>query len=79
MLVIASSPVNGIRMLAFNRPEKRNALSQELIASFLSHLRLASLDPAIRAIVITGIGEYFSGKGETFPLHYMLTTGFTPH
>lgn len=62
MLIISSFPATGIQMLAFNRPEKRNALSKELIASFLSHLMVASLDPAIHAIVITGLGDYFSGR-----------------
>lgn len=62
MLIERTSPAKGIRVLEFNRPEKRNALSQELIAEFLSQLKLASLDPTVRAIIVTGNGTFFSGE-----------------
>lgn len=61
-LVVASTPKPKVRVLAFNRPEKRNALSQDLIRQFLDELRQASTDPDIRAIVITGNETAFSGK-----------------
>ncbi|KAJ0129639.1 hypothetical protein HZ326_27267 [Fusarium oxysporum f. sp. albedinis] len=43
-LVVATTPVARVRVLAFNRPAKRNALSQKLITIFLEHLQEASRD-----------------------------------
>lgn len=63
-LVLATTPAEGVRVLAFNRPAKRNALSQELITVFLHHLLEASRDKAVRAIVLTGSGAFFSGKNK---------------
>lgn len=61
-LIISSTPVNGVRVLAFNRPTKRNALSAELISVFLEQLSAAATDKAVRVIVITGTSTFFSGK-----------------
>lgn len=61
-LVKVTSPAEGIKLLSFNRPQKRNALSKDLIAEFLLQLASASKDPQVRVIVITGEGSFFSGK-----------------
>ncbi|UNI16782.1 Enoyl-CoA hydratase [Purpureocillium takamizusanense] len=58
-LVQATSPVDGVKLIALNRPGKRNALSGQLIAEFLGALSAASTDPGVRAIVITGNGPFF--------------------
>ncbi|KAH6995508.1 ClpP/crotonase-like domain-containing protein [Ilyonectria sp. MPI-CAGE-AT-0026] len=63
-LVLATTPAEGVRVLAFNRPAKRNALSQELITVFLHHLSEASRDKAVRAIVLTGSGAFFSAGAD---------------
>lgn len=60
-LVVASSPTPKVRVLAFNRPEKRNALSQDLIEQFLDELSKASADPDVKVIVVTGSEVTFSG------------------
>jgi len=60
-LVQATSPVDGVRLLALNRSSKRNALSGQLIAEFLGALSTASTDPGVKAIVITGNGPFFCG------------------
>lgn len=61
-LVTVSEPVEGVRVLAFNRPTKRNALSQDLIDKFLEHLGSASSDQAVKAIVVTGSSTFFCGE-----------------
>jgi 1,4-dihydroxy-2-naphthoyl-CoA synthase len=61
-LVQATSLADGVRLITFNRPEKRNALSCELLDDFLAELGGASTDPAVKAIVISGNGTFFSGK-----------------
>lgn len=57
----ASSPAEGVRVLAFNRPSKRNALSHELIRQLLEHLDQASKDDNVRVVVVTGSNTFFCG------------------
>ncbi|KAJ4117562.1 hypothetical protein NW768_010927 [Fusarium equiseti] len=58
-LILASTPAAGVRVLALNRPSKRNALSQDLITVFLEQLHSASKDDGVRVIVITGSTTFF--------------------
>lgn len=48
-----------IAHLTLNRPEKRNALNEALIANLKSNLRQANDDPAVRVVVISGAGQDF--------------------
>lgn len=61
-LIIASSPAEGVQVLAFNRPSKRNALSHELIRQLLEALDAASKDDTVRVVVLTGGNSFFCGK-----------------
>ncbi len=45
--------------IILNRPEKRNALNEALVADLKNALRQANDDAAVRAIVITGAGADF--------------------
>ena len=45
--------------LTLDRPEKRNALSPDLIAQLAAALDRASADDAVRAVVVTGRGPAF--------------------
>ncbi len=45
--------------LALNRPDKRNALSAELIARLTEALESADLDPDVRVVVLRGEGRDF--------------------
>ena len=45
--------------ITLNQPEKRNALSEALVAELNSHLQTAIADARVRAIVITGAGAAF--------------------
>lgn len=46
--------------ITLNRPEKRNALSLELMQELIAALRDVSAAPSVRAIVIEGAGPAFS-------------------
>ena len=59
-LVLLSDPRPKVRVISFNRPEKRNALSQELIDDFLGALRSAAADEEVSVVVITGSTACFS-------------------
>ncbi|OTA05794.1 enoyl-CoA hydratase/isomerase family protein [Trichoderma parareesei] len=63
-LIQTSSPVSGVRVITFNRPQKRNALSTELLAGFLAELSAASKDAAVKVIVLTGSGGFFSAGAD---------------
>lgn len=64
LLVVVSTPTPGVQVLAFNRREKRNALSQELIRQFLEELSKSSTDPDVKAIVVTGNESTFSAGAD---------------
>jgi enoyl-CoA hydratase/carnithine racemase len=57
LMVTAAEPAARITL---NRPEKRNALSLELMREVTAALRDLAPQPAIRAIVIEGAGPAFS-------------------
>ncbi len=60
-LVLVASPARHVRVLAFNRPERRNALSQALIDQFVTELAKANEDNGVKVIIIAGTEAYFSG------------------
>ena len=74
-LVNASTPVDGVRVLALNRPSKRHALSQELIGLLLEHLTAASSDTSVRASVITGSSTFCCGE---YQMHPSIWVSFYP-
>jgi len=45
--------------ITLNQPERRNALSDEVVSGLLAHLRAAIDDTRVRTIVITGAGSAF--------------------
>ena len=49
-----------VARITLNRPERRNALSLELIRELIAALREVSAGPDIRTIVIEGAGPAFS-------------------
>jgi enoyl-CoA hydratase len=60
-----------VAILTMNRPAKLNVLSNELLASIVDALDRIELDPAVRAVVITGAGRAFSAGADI--------AGFQPH
>jgi enoyl-CoA hydratase/carnithine racemase len=48
-----------VRILTLNRPERLNAITDQLIGDFNSALAAAHADPGVRAIVLTGAGRAF--------------------
>ncbi|MBF6567819.1 MAG: enoyl-CoA hydratase [Candidatus Binataceae bacterium] len=55
---------DGILSLTMNRPEKLNALSEQMIEAMIAELTAASADPTIGAIVLTGAGRGFCSGGD---------------
>jgi enoyl-CoA hydratase/carnithine racemase len=51
---------DGVLSIVLNRPERKNALTRELIASLRAALDAATADDDVRAVVISGNGKTFS-------------------
>jgi len=49
----------GAAWITLDRPESRNALSDELVCELAAHLGAAMRDDAVRAVVLTGSGKAF--------------------
>ena len=57
-----------VQWITLNRPERRNALNDEVVDRIAEGVRLASADPACRAIVLTGAGDRaFCAGGDLKP------------
>jgi enoyl-CoA hydratase/carnithine racemase len=54
----------GIATLALNRPDKRNAFSDDMRAEFIDALEQVTHDKSIRALVLTGNGKGFCAGGD---------------
>jgi enoyl-CoA hydratase len=59
-LIIVDEPVEMVRRITLNRPEKRNAISTPLRVELLDALRAHDHDPSVRVTVIRGAGPCFS-------------------
>lgn len=59
MKTLLTENQGGVRILTLDRPDKRNALNDELIAELKDALREADADESVRAIVIRGAGKDF--------------------
>lgn len=57
--VLQVSDSGPVRVLALNRPEKRNALNTELTQALLDALRAADAEEQVACVVLTGAGQGF--------------------
>src|SRR5215218_586427 len=55
---------SGIATLTLNRPDKRNAMSDDMRTEFIHALERVAADKAIRALVLTGAGKGFCAGGD---------------
>jgi len=55
---------DGIATVFLNRPEKRNAMSDDMRSEFIDALENIAADKSIRALVLTGNGKGFCAGGD---------------
>lgn len=55
---------DGIRLIIFNRPAARNALSNAMKQGFVAALGAADEDDAVKVVVVTGAGKCFSAGAD---------------
>ena len=58
--LVTSRTEGAIALVAFNRPEKRNAISRDVLRAMTDAITAAERDRAVRAIVLYGEGRVFS-------------------
>jgi enoyl-CoA hydratase len=76
-LLLIDNPRAFVRRLTLNRPDKRNALSNELRAEIFAALESADRDDTVRVIIVRGAGTCFSagydlsaeGARQPLPFH----------
>ena len=59
-VLLTDMPRPGVRRLTMNRPEKRNALNNELRGAILAALQEADADSTVRVSILCGAGPAFS-------------------
>lgn len=58
-LLLVDEPWPHVRRITLNRPEKRNALNQVMLAQLVDALETAAVDDDVRVVVVTGAGSTF--------------------
>ncbi|MBL7666112.1 MAG: enoyl-CoA hydratase/isomerase family protein [Bacteriovoracaceae bacterium] len=61
---LITEKTHSIFWIKFNRPQQRNAISSEMIESFVAALSEAEMDDSVRVIILAGEGENFSAGGD---------------
>ena len=56
---------DSIATLTLNRPDKRNAMSDDMRTEFIDALERVAADKAIKALVLTGAGKGFCAGGDS--------------
>jgi 2-(1,2-epoxy-1,2-dihydrophenyl)acetyl-CoA isomerase len=53
-----------VRLVTLNRPDRYNAMTDELLGGLLSALEAAAVDDTVGAVVVTGAGKAFCAGGD---------------
>ncbi len=61
---LLETTADGVAVLTLNRPDRLNALSQDMLNGLHDALERCAEDPAVGAIVITGAGRGFCAGGD---------------
>ncbi len=74
--MLLTETTGSTRLLTLNRPDKRNALNDELIAALKDALRAADGDDSVRCIVIRGAGKDFCSGADLSALQKIAAASF---
>ena len=61
-----------VGVITFNRPERRNALSQAMYGGFARALPAFAADDDVKAIVVTGAGRAFCAGADLIGINFVL-------
>ena len=62
--LVALQVQSGVATLTFNRPDKRNAMNDDMRNELVAALESIAADKAVRALVLTGAGKGFCAGGD---------------
>src|SRR5258708_28094970 len=62
--VVVSDPRPAVRLIALNRPEKKNALTRAMYDALPIALRAADADSTVRVVCLTGSGDAFTAGND---------------
>jgi methylglutaconyl-CoA hydratase len=79
LTLILFNVADGIAQITLNRPEKRNALSPELISALREAIDRSATDPAVRVVVIAGAGHDFCSGADLAGLDKAAEAGVLSH
>ena len=65
-----------IARMTLTRPEKLNAINDEMLEAMLENLRRVADDPELRVLIVSGEGRAFSAGGDIASMHGMDEAGF---
>ncbi|MET8149984.1 enoyl-CoA hydratase-related protein [Actinoplanes sp. NPDC049668] len=72
---LREATVDGVRTIWFDRPEHRNAMTSGMFRDYYAALAGADADPGVRAIVVTGAGDWFCSGADPQALTALLDGG----
>lgn len=67
----------GVISLSLARPEKRNAMSGQMIAELTQFARTVSADPTVRAVILSGAGDVFCAGADLGWMHEQINADRT--
>lgn len=76
MQEILTETIESVRLITLNRPDKRNALNDALIADLKAALREADGNESLRAVVIRGSGKDFCSGADLSALQKIATASY---
>ena len=65
--ILLSEERDGVLWLTMNRPERRNALSTELVRALVAAFEGVSVSTTVGAVVLTGAGDFFCSGADLNP------------
>ena len=64
--ILVSSPVDGVAVMSFNRPEKLNSWSRPVLDELLGFLCSLQGEPGLKAVILRGEGDRAFSSGADF-------------
>ncbi|MGB3290235.1 MAG: enoyl-CoA hydratase/isomerase family protein, partial [Burkholderiaceae bacterium] len=77
--MIVRSAEGAVAVLTIDRPNRRNALSEETVLTLKRHLKEIEADPSIRATILTGSAPGFCAGSDLKELGNMDLAGMCEH
>jgi enoyl-CoA hydratase/carnithine racemase len=68
--------IGAVARMTLVRPEKLNAINDEMLLAMLENLRIVAATPELRVLIVSGTGRAFSAGGDIASMEAMDEVGF---